>query len=376
MGYSIETFGGANVNSKAIVPPIAIAIMTFAALMIALLAMRSVGEILAPILLALILAICMTPLLNWFVKKGAPGWLALVITIGLVVILLLLLVWMVGSSVQGFFDGISAYDQRLEEIQRALGGALNDLGVNTEDLAAIPELTQPAKILQLIAGFVGGIVSGLSNWGLILMVSVFFLVEALSMPHKMASVAAREDDPRVKWLFGLVKSLREYMVINASVGALAAGINTLLLWALGIEFAILWGILSFFLSFVPSVGFLISVIPPALLAFIQFGTTQMLIVIVAYVVINFLVDNVIKPRFIAHDLNISATVTFLSLIIWGWVLGPAGAILAVPMSIIVQAILASREESRWLAYLMGTGQEPFRPEEDLVMDQDALEPTT
>ena len=363
-------------NSKATIPPMAIAVITFAALMIALLAMRSVSEILAPILLALILAICMTPLLDWLEKKGAPGWLALVITIGIVVILLVLLVWLVGSSVQNFADSISSYEPRFAEIEQDLGKVLNDLGVNREALATMPELTQPAEILQLFAGFVGGIVSGLSNWGLILMVSVFFLLEALSMPGKMASVVAQEDDPRVKWLFDLVHSLREYMVINAAVGALAAGINTVLLWAMGIEFAVLWGILSFFLSFVPNVGFLISVIPPALLALIQFGTTQMLIVIVAYVVINFLVDNVIKPRFIAEGLNISATVTFLSLIIWGWVLGPAGAILAVPMSIILQAILASRDETRWLAYIMGTGHEPFRPEGDLVMDQDTLEPTT
>ena len=363
-------------NSKATISPIAIAVITFAALMIALLAMRSVGEILAPILMAMILAICMTPLLNWLEKKGAPGWLALVITIGFVVIVLVLLVWLVGSSVQDFADSISSYQQRFSEIERGLGSVLGKLGVNREDLASIPESTQPAKLLQLIAGFVGGMVSGLSNWGLVLMVSVFFLLEALSMPGKVASVVAQKDDPRLKWLFDLVKNLREYMVINAGVGALAAVINTGLLWAMGIEFAVLWGILSFFLSFVPSVGFFISVIPPALLALIQFGTAQMLIVVVAYVVINFLVDNVIKPRFIAEDLNISAAVTFLSLIIWGWVLGPLGALLAVPMSIILQAILASRDETRWLAYMMGTGHEPFRPEEDLGMDQDVLEPTT
>ena len=99
-------------------------------------------------LLAMILAICMTPLLNWLVKKGAPGWLALVITIGLVVILLLALVWLVGSSVQDFADSISSYQQRFSEIERGLGSVLNDLGVNREDLAAIPELTQPARITK------------------------------------------------------------------------------------------------------------------------------------------------------------------------------------------------------------------------------------
>jgi predicted PurR-regulated permease PerM len=95
------------------------------------------------------------------------------------------------------------------------------------------------------------------------------------------------------------------------------------------------------------------------MALIQFGLPQMLIVVVLYIVINFVVDNVIKPRFIEEGVNISVLMTFLSLVLWGWVLGPIGAILAVPMAIIVQAILASREETRWLAYMMGSGKEPF-----------------
>lgn len=360
-------------NSKTIIPPLAIAAITFAAIMIGLLAMHSVSEILAPILLALILAICTTPLLNWFVKKGVPGSLAIVITIGVIVILILLLVWMVGASVQNFFNSISAYEQRFAEIQQDLGGVLKDLGVNPGDLALSPESTEPGKILQMIVRFVGGIVSGLSNWGLIIMITVFFLVEALSMPSKVVSITLQEDDPNVKRVFRLIKSLREYMVINAGVGTLAAVINTLLLWLMGIEFAVLWGILSFFFSFVPNVGFWISVIPPAILALIQYGITQMLIVIIAYVVINFLVDNVLKPRFIAEGVNIDATVTFLSLIVWGWVLGPTGAILSVPMTIILQAILDSRDETRWMAYLMGTGKEPYQSDEDYKKSQELLE---
>jgi predicted PurR-regulated permease PerM len=100
------------------------------------------------------------------------------------------------------------------------------------------------------------------------------------------------------------------------------------------------------------------------LALVQFGWATALIVVVAYIGINFLVDNVIKPKFIQEGVNISATVTFLSLTVWAWVLGPIGAILAVPMSIILQTIFDSREETRWLAYLMGSGEEPFQPEEE------------
>ena len=107
---------------------------------------------------------------------------------------------------------------------------------------------------------------------------------------------------------------------------------------------------------------------------IQFGFTEMVIVVVLYIVINFLVDTVIKPIFIEEGVNISVTVTWLSLIIFAWVLGPIGAILAVPMAIILQSILNSREQTRWIAYIMGSGSEPFKPEEEL--DQVASEEET
>jgi predicted PurR-regulated permease PerM len=344
-------------------------VVLLAGVCIVLLAMRTASDILSPILLAFILAITSTPFLYWFMKKGAPAWLALILTIGMDVVVILALVWLVGSSVQDFGESVSEYEARLTEIEQALGGRLANLGVDVESLAA-DQLTAPEELLGVAAGFAGGIVSGLSNWGLIILANVFFLVEATIMPRKIQSVTG-EGDPDVQRVLRLNQDLRQYMVINAGVGALAAVFNVIFLTIMGVEFAILWGVLSFFFSFVPNIGFIISVIPPAIMALLQFGVTEMLIVIVVYVVINFLVDNVIKPRFIQEGLNISATVTFLSLILWGWVLGPIGAILAVPMAIIVQAIFGSREETRWLAYLMGSGSEPFEPEEE--PDQNGLE---
>ena len=149
------------------------------------------------------------------------------------------------------------------------------------------------------------------------------------------------------------------MGISASAGLAAAVVNVILLAIIGVDFALLWGVLSFFMSFVPKIGFFLSLVPPAIMALIQFGLPQMLIVIVAYIVINNVIDNVIVPQFIQESVNISPTVTYLSLVLWAWVLGPIGAILAVPLAITLQAILASREETRWLAYMMGSGKEPF-----------------
>jgi predicted PurR-regulated permease PerM len=346
-------------KSKTGAPPVVVSVVALAAVFIVLLGMRAANEILAPVILALVFAICATPLLSWFTDRGAPPWLALILTIALAIVFIVGIVWLVGVSVQDFSATMSAYDQRFMEMQQMLGGALSKLGVDVQTLGADP-LTAPEGLVELAAGFVGSLVAGLSNWATILLTTVFFLVEALALPRKLQSVAPK-DDPGVQRFLGLARQLREYMVINAGVGLLAAVLNTILLTLLGVEFAALWGLLSFFFSFVPNIGFVISVIPPAIMALVQFGLPQTAVVIVAYVVINFLIDTVIKPRFIEEGVNISATVTFLSLIVWAWVLGPMGAILAVPMSIILQTVLNSREETRWLAYLMGTGSEPFKP---------------
>jgi predicted PurR-regulated permease PerM len=121
-------------------------------------------------------------------------------------------------------------------------------------------------------------------------------------------------------------------------------------------------VLSFLLNFVPNIGFLLSVIPPALLALIELGIPQAVIVVVGFVLINGFFENVVKPRFIEQDLDIAPAVSFISLILWTWVFGALGAIIAIPMTMLVQLLLESSEETRWLGYLLGTGRTPFRPE--------------
>jgi predicted PurR-regulated permease PerM len=121
---------------------------------------------------------------------------------------------------------------------------------------------------------------------------------------------------------------------------------------MGVDFALLWGVIAFLFSYIPTIGFWFALIPPTLMALLQFGWQEALIVLIGYVIINTLVDNVISPKIMGSDLNISTLVVFLSLIVWGWILGGVGAILAVPLTLMVMFILASFNGSRWLAVLM------------------------
>jgi predicted PurR-regulated permease PerM len=335
-------------------------VILLAGIFVVLLGMQAMVDILAPVLLALLLAMCLTPLMYWIMSKGAPGWLAMILTIVLDIVIVVGVVWLIGWSMRDFASTIEQYEQRFAEIEQGLGGLVADLGVDPEALAS-EETGVTQSLIEFAGGFVASIAAGISNWGLVLITGFYLLVEGTIIRRKASNVFAKSD-PDVQQILSLASGLRQYMIINAGVGVLAAVLNVILLAVVGVEFAVVWGVLSFFLSFVPNIGFIISVIPPAIMALLQFGAPQMLIVVVAFIVINGLVDNVIKPQFIKEGVNIAPSVTFLSLVLWGWVLGPIGAILAVPAAIVIQAILNGQESTRWLAYMMGSGEEPFKEE--------------
>jgi predicted PurR-regulated permease PerM len=334
-------------------------VVVLAGLSIVLLALREANAVLSPILLAVLLAVSTMPTVNWFIKIGAPDWLALVLTIILNIIVILVIVWLIANSVRNFADSLPEYQARMAEIDEWLTTTLSRVGVDADELAS-GQIVDPAGVVDLASQLLDGVAASLSNWGLILVSVIFILMEGLALPRKLRHLAS-ENDPAVQRVDRFAGKIRQYMQINVGAGVVAALLNFILLLIVGVEFAVLWALLSFFLSFVPNVGFVLSFIPPAIMALLQFGPLQAGIVIAGYYVVNILVDSVIKPRYIQTELDLSPAVTFFSLLVWGWVLGPIGAILSIPMTMFVQALLESREQTRWMAYLLGDGQDPYQP---------------
>jgi predicted PurR-regulated permease PerM len=155
----------------------------------------------------------------------------------------------------------------------------------------------------------------------------------------------------------------------------AAVLDVILLLVLGVDFALLWGVFAFLMGFIPNIGIFLAIIPPAMMAYVQFGLVQMIVVIVGFLLINQLINSSIRMRYLRSRLNLSALVIFLSLMLWGWVFGPIGVIVAVPIAFLIQTILASRTETNWIAYLMGEGHEPFKPEienDEKVLESDEI----
>jgi len=212
-------------------------------------------------------------------------------------------------------------------------------------------MLRPSALVGYALSFVRRITSAVGNLFFLVLLMAFMMLEAVRYPQKLRDALATSSTG-VEQFNRFSKSIREYVVINSIFGLIAAAINTTLLLLLGIDFAILWGVLSFLLSFVPNIGFAIALVPPALLGLVEFGFTRAALVVVGYTVINFLVDNVFKPRFVGESLDLSALVVVLSLLFWGWLLGPIGALIAIPLSIGTKFLLEGFEESRWLAHLM------------------------
>jgi AI-2 transport protein TqsA len=160
--------------------------------------------------------------------------------------------------------------------------------------------------------------------------------------------------------------VRQYMNLLTVVNLLVAVGDTVFLWIIGIDFAVLWGILAFMMGYIPSIGWWISLIPPFLLAWAQYGIQKALLVLVAYVLINGGVQNIIQPRMMGKGLRISPLVVFVSVIVWATFLGGMGALIAVPLTMLVMKVLELSEGSRWIATLMriGSGSDAEAAEED------------
>ena len=331
-------------------PSLSRLLITTAGAIAILAGMRVGAPILGPILVALAITIAWSPSSAWLRGRGLHPTLAALTGILLGILVIVTFVALVWTSLVQLQDKLPGYQPRIEAIQLLIREKLADLPIDTSRLFS-SEVLRPAGIVQYALRLIRNITETAGNLFLLLFLMAFMMLEAGRYPDKLRLALANRVHAidRFKSFAG---SLQSYFVINAIFGLIVAAIQTILLLALGVDFAILWGVMSFLLSFVPNVGFLIALVPPALLALVEFGFGRSLAVIIGYVIVNSGVDNIIKPRFVGESLDLAPVVVVVSLLFWGWLLGPLGALVAVPLSLAAKVFFGSFEESAWLAHLM------------------------
>lgn len=313
--------------------------------------MRASVSILMPFLLSGFIAIISSPLLFWLRRKGLPGWLSLLVILFVIICIGLLFLWMLGSSLRNFSNDLPAYNEQFRQHIENFLAWLDTRGVETSDLN-LTSILNPGRIVGFTASLFNSFKAALTNGFLILMTVLFMLLEASSLPTKLKAMMS-SSDKSMKNLDKFIDNVKDYMVIKTIVSLITGIIIGIFLTILGVPYPMLWALLAFLLNFIPNIGSLIAAIPAVLIAFIQLGLLKAIIVIVGYLVVNIIMGSGIEPRFMGKTLGLSTLVVFLSLIFWGWLLGPLGMLLSVPLTMTAKIALDSREETRWLAILLG-----------------------
>jgi len=322
-----------------------------AAVGVILVTLNIAAQVVNMLLLGSVLAICFAPVMDWFIRRGLGRGTSMILTSVIMVIGGFALLIFISLSFARLVLTLPEYQEdlatRLEELD-ALPGVNELLGstqISTEQLASF------------VLGFVARSASTIYLLGFTMIVGVFALWERILLPEKVRHYLGAQGRT-VAAVNTLAADIFRFVTITAKTNLISATGDTILLIVLGVDFALLWGILSFILGFIPSVGFLLSLIPPLTMAFVQFGWQAALVVLLGYWVINGVTDNFIKPKFIGVGLDLSPMVVFFSLIVWGWALGLIGALLSVPLTLIVyRFILQPLASTRWVADMMRYGLE-------------------
>ncbi len=325
-------------------------LMVTAATVVVIAGMKQAAPLLVPFLLSVFIAVLCLPPMAAMQKRGLGTGLSLLIVISGVAIIAVALAWLIGSSIEAFSQNLPQYQSKISAMWGQLLGNLQARGVITPGQFASDNL-DPSAAMKLVARILAGFGNVLANSFLIFLTVVFILLEAASFDRKMQRIGLSGDRDCIRTEF--VNRLRQYMSIKTTMSALTGVLVTLLLWALGVDYPVLWGVLAFMLNYVPNIGSIIAAAPAILLAAVQLDANIAMLTAAGYVVINVIVGNVIEPRFMGQGLGLSTLVVFLSLVFWGWILGPVGMLLSVPLTVSVKLALDSNPDTRWLGTLLG-----------------------
>jgi AI-2 transport protein TqsA len=333
-------------------------LVAFASVFLILFGIRASASIINPILLAAVITITALPVPGILSRRGLPGWLSLVLTILMVVLVLGLII------VTVFFSATKLATELPVYLAEGSAQASEDMTATSGSELSIQIESVTTSLGPVITGLLTAVIDLVVQFGLALIIFFFMISAALSLPTP-ARLGLEPDIPVIGKISALTGDVRKYMTVLTGVNFLVGLGDTVFLWIIGVDYALLWGLLAWFMGYIPSIGFMIALIPPVLMAYAQFGLKTALIVLVGYILINGGVENFYKPKVMGSNLRISPVIVFIGLFIWGYLLGGIGAILAVPMTMLVLIIMENFEDTRPVAILMRyTGEEKKEEREE------------
>lgn len=337
--------------------PVARTLFVMACFIIVVAGMRAAETLLVPFLLSLFIAVICTPPLIWLQKRGLPNWLAMLVVISTIVISGVVVGAIVGSSIADFRQDLPDYQKRLTALTANLFTYLQSLGMNV-DAGQLRESFNPSAALSMAGNTLAQLGNMMTNAFLIFLTVVFILAEEVGFTQKIHALGTKKT---LNAIHMFTSGVNRYMAIKSLMSLLTGALILIWLWILGVDYFILWGMLAFLLNFVPTLGSIIAAVPAVLLALIQLGVGEAVLTGVGFLLVNFGVGNVLEPRMMGKGLNLSTLVVFLSLVFWGWVLGPIGMLLSIPLTMTVKIALESSDDTRWIAIMLSASSDIYRP---------------
>lgn len=339
--------------------------VTVAAIFIIFAGVKTAANILVPFLLSIFIAIICNPLVSKASEYKIPKAISVILVIMVFVSIALSLTGLVGQSLNELSRDLPEYRAQLHNQFTWLTDFFvrHDIDIS---ITLLTEYFDPAAAMGLAADMLSGFGSVMANLFLIILTVVFMLFEASSFPKKLHFAL---DDPqmRIQQIERFLSSVNNYIAIKTLVSLATGCIVSIMLWAFGLDFYLLWGVLAFLLNYIPNIGSIIAAVPAMSLAILQLSIGEAGLIGLGYICINMVMGNIVEPRYLGKGLGLSTLVVFLSLIFWGWLLGTVGMLLSVPLTMILKIGLESSPEGRWLAVLLSDEQEVIEKSEQALI---------
>ncbi len=333
-------------------------LLTLAALVIIIAGLRQADTLLPPFLVAVLLSVLVAPVVLWLEKKRLPAPLAVTVALVFVFAALAAFGALLTTAFVGYEEALPGYSAAMTNRTASALAWSREHGVPI-DSSQIAAVLNPESFVELSMNFLSGLVGAASNTALVLLTMMFVLLEATTFPKKIRSAIEDPNDDLGQWKSMLVE-IQRYLAIKTVVSLVTGATATLLLWALGVDFPLLWGMVAFLLNYIPTVGSIIASVPAIIIAMIQpdLGLGVAALVAFGYVVINTVYGSIIEPQLMGRRLGLSPLVVFVSLAFWLWLWGPIGGLLSVPLTIVARLVLERSEELHWVSVLLGSSSEP------------------
>jgi len=328
-------------------------LIILAAIVVVIYGMQMAKVVLVPFLIAVFLALITVRPMLWLQKKRVPAIIAALIIVTVIMLILAMVGMIVGTSIADFTAALPGYQARLDGI---VDGFLNFIAKYFRDdqsVESLGDMVDPGWAMGLAATILNSLKDVLTNTFLIFFTMIFILLEASSVQTKVEAAFGRSENslerPRV-----FLQNIGRYLGIKTLVSfatGLCAGVLT---WSIGVDFPLLWAMLAFLLNYVPTIGSIIAAVPAVLLALVQLGPGEAGATAIGFAAINVVFGNFLEPRLMGYGVGISPLIVFVGLVFWGWVFGPVGMLLSVPLTMTLKLSLESDERTRWVAILLGS----------------------